>query len=172
MRGLKRETNSAIWTTHLRVRLVSHSKTRCFGQEYYTITQQLLLDWEYYFKHYNFRKKLTMFLREKDLWKRKLCGRSGMRFSSKNLCCQGKWAYLENPPRYALCWSISNKAAITVLFSEGEKRDYSVKLGKTTDCCKIMTPQFNGLYCVASCVKIWRKTNYRRGTARRTTVSW
>ena len=27
--------------------------------------------------------------------------------------------------------------------SEGEKRHYSVKLGKTTDCCKILPAQFN-----------------------------
>ena len=67
---------------------------------------------------------------------------------------------------------ISNKAPITVPFSEGEKRNYSVKLGKTPDCCKILTAQLNGLYCVASSVKIRRKTYFLPGTAWRTAVSW
>ena len=97
-----------------------------------------------------------MFVREKHLWKRKLCGRSGMRFSSKSLCCQGNWAYLENPPRCALTGADQSQTKHLLLFyfRKAKKRDYSVKLGKTTDCCKIMTPQFNGLYCVASSVKI------------------
>ena len=63
---------------------------------------------------------------------------------------------------------ISNKAPITVPFSEDEKRNYSVKLGKTPDCCKILTAQLNGLYCVASSVKIRRKTYFLPGTAWRT----
>jgi len=33
-------------------------------------TQQLLLDWKYNFKHFNFRKQTTMFVREKHLWKK------------------------------------------------------------------------------------------------------
>ena len=44
-------------------------KARCFKQ-YCTSTQQLLLDWKYNFKHYNFRKQTTMFVREKHVWKR------------------------------------------------------------------------------------------------------
>ena len=48
-------TCSVIWTTYLRFRLVSDSKTRYFKQEYRTFTQQLLFDWEYNLKHNNFR---------------------------------------------------------------------------------------------------------------------
>ena len=66
---------------------------------------------------------------------------------------------------------ISNKAPITVPFSEGKKRNYSVKLGKTPDCCKILTAQLNGLYCVASSVKIRWKTYLLPCTAWHSAVS-
>ena len=39
----------------------------------------------------------------------------------------------------------------------GQKRNYHVKLGKTPDCCKILTAQLNGLYCVTTSVKIRQK---------------
>ena len=116
-----------------------------------------------------------MFVREKHLWKRKLWCRSGMPFSGKSLCCHGYWTYLENRPHCALTnvdKSQTKHLYISVAFSEGEKRNYSVKLGKTLDCCKILTAQFNGLYCVASSVKIRRKTYFLPGTAWRTAVSW
>ena len=72
----RRATHSGIWTSYLRFQLISDSKTRWFKQEYCTFTQQLLLDWEYNFKHYNFRKQTTMFMWEKHLGKKKLvaCG--------------------------------------------------------------------------------------------------
>ena len=97
-----------------------------------------------------------------------------MRFSGKSLCCQGNWAYLENRPHCALTSVDKSQTKHLLLyhFRRAKKWNYSVKLGKTPDCCKILTAQFNGLYCVASSVKIRRKTYFLPGTAWRTAVSW
>ena len=91
---------------------------------------------------------------EKHLWKRTLWTRSGMQFSSKSLCCQGNWAYLENRPHCALTSVDKSKTKHLSLYHKG---DYSLKLDKTLDCCKILSAQFNGLFGVASSVKIRRE---------------
>ena len=102
---------------------------------------------------------------EKHLWKRKLWCRSAMRFSGKSLCCQGNWAYLENRPHCALT-SVENLKQSTyycTIFG-GRKTELFCKIGQNA--------RINGLYCVASSVKIRRKTYFLPGTAWRTTVSW
>ena len=160
--------------TVLHFRLVSDSKTRCFKQGYCTFTQQLLLDWEYNFKHYNFSKQTTMFVREKHLWKKKhpgvdrACGFPVKAFVVRVIGHTWKTDHI-------VPWQVLinlKQRPITVPFSESEKRDYFVKLGKTPDCCEILTAQFNGLHCVASSVKIRRKTYFLPCTTRHTGVSW
>ena len=71
-----------------------------------------------------------------------------MRFSVKSLCCQGNWAYLENRPHCALTSVDKSQTKHLLLyhFRRAKKWNYSVKLGKTPDCCKILTAQFNMCY--------------------------
>ena len=97
-----------------------------------------------------------MFVREKHLWKRKLWCRTGMRFSVKSLCCQGNWAYLENRPHCALTSVDKSQAKHLLLFHfrRAKKWNYSVKLCKTPDCCKILTAQFNTYYGNMSRVRV------------------
>lgn len=155
LRGPERVTFSGIWTTYLRFRFVSDSKTRCFKKEYFTFTRQLLLDWGYNFKHHNFRKQTTMFVREKHLWKRNLC------FSVVDLAC-GFPVKAFAARVIGHTWKTDHIVPWQVLINLKQSTYYSIKLRKTPDCCEIMTAQF----------KIRRKTYFLPGTARRAAMSW